>query len=244
MNSYIYCFGRTGEINPMRVAGIDGAPLRLLECGEVTAVSSDINSAGIQADPEAVAAHNNVVDVVLAGTTPIPCRFGTILRTEMVSEFVKANNAGLQGLLELFSGRIEMSVKLSREWDDVELHPAIGAAAETRRGQGTEYLMKKHLEEASRTRRSEQIRAAGESLRVLFDGLSVKTRPFIGRDAFSAEIAHLVERSGVEHYKAVLEHAQSTVAPFRLSLSGPRAPYSFVAGWRPQGVQWAKHEEV
>ncbi|HEY6333732.1 MAG TPA: GvpL/GvpF family gas vesicle protein, partial [Blastocatellia bacterium] len=113
MNAYVYCIALKDELEPLAAPpGIGGAEVGTVEAGKLIAVISDWPQAEIVTTQGDVIAHHKVIDAVLGKSTPIPCRFGAILKKDFVPEFLAANAARFLNLLSLFSGRIEMDIKI------------------------------------------------------------------------------------------------------------------------------------
>jgi len=80
MNVYAYCL--SDEVTPEAtnsVIGVAGAMPRLIHYQGITAVVSDYTGEHLSVTRENVFAHERVIGRILAETTPLPFRFGTVV---------------------------------------------------------------------------------------------------------------------------------------------------------------------
>jgi hypothetical protein len=228
VNAYVYCIALKDELESLAwPAGIGGAEVRTVEAGSLIAVISDWAQPAVTPIQEDVVAHHKVVEAVLRKTTPIPCRFGAILKTDFLSDFLATNADRFLDLLSVFSGRIEMDIKV---FPNSVARRAMTFEEPRNRGvgEGTRYVMRKKLEHAAEKFRLESINAAQAQVEELFEDLSAETRRFVRKGGAIGEVAHLIERSAIDRYRARFTQAKGGVTNVRLALSGPWAPYSFV----------------
>lgn len=247
MSLYLYCVGDgLSEDAFGGLAGVGGAPVRLLRLGRLTAVVSETGGEPVPVTDENVLAHNRVNAAALAGSTPLPFRFGTRAAPARLAEYASANEAALLAALERVRGCVEMGVKvMERPGEGAEskvenpeggrgpagagvtsgLPEAAGGGAA---GRGTAFLLSKRREilgeEDSRLR-------AAEVAEWLAAGLSGSARETVERVRPSGAIilsaAHLVERALVGEYRVRLRSLGARRPGLRLLTSGPWPPYSF-----------------
>ncbi|HEV2708329.1 MAG TPA: GvpL/GvpF family gas vesicle protein [Pyrinomonadaceae bacterium] len=240
MSLYVYCLG--DELTRQAVEGVEGvegvgdAQVRVESFGKFVAVVSEFEGARVRLTRENVEAHNRVNGRVLAETTPLPFRFGTLVEAERLAAYLQANEAALSTALARVSGAVEMSVKVL--WDtQAELREALGVepasddAAQTSSsaGSGAAFLEAKRRElagAAALAERAEEIRAW------LAEGLGDAVREervtLSAAQALVVRAAHLVERERLAEYRARLEGLRrEREARLRFLTSGAWPPYSF-----------------
>jgi hypothetical protein len=230
VNLYVYCLARSPESGAIEgLTGIGGAPIRQVECCGISAIVSDLPGQTVRPQPETVIEHHKVVDAVLAHSTPVPCRFGALISQGSLQVFMKSQSVRLLEMLDRFSGRVEMHVVLA---SDCAGAPSMSARAipVEGAGEGSRFLFKKLSEKAAEDELRSKLEQGGELLYARFRGIAndhvftVKTRaPHL------AEAAHLVSRPDLDQYHETFELAQLEMVGFRLRLTGPWAPYSFVS---------------
>jgi hypothetical protein len=113
MNVYAYCLSDEIAADSLEaLKGIGGATTRLLWRGGVAAVVSDFAGDAVAVTRANVLAHERVVGGVLARTTPLPFRFGTLVGEERLMSYVASQGEALRAQLERVRGCVEMSVKV------------------------------------------------------------------------------------------------------------------------------------
>jgi hypothetical protein len=239
MNLYVYCLcEESPEPAAEWPAGVDGAAVRLLSFGRLSAVVSEAGEQAAAITDENVLAHSRVTAAALARETPLPFRFGTRATPERLAEYVSANEAALTAALARVRGCVEMSVKLledSREEkrsevasQNSELESQNSVVETAEGGRGTAFLLAKRREmlggEQARRRAEELAAWLAAGVAGLARETSVRVRP-AGAIALSA--AHLVERARVAEYRARLRALGAGRPGLRLLTSGPWPPYSF-----------------
>jgi hypothetical protein len=232
MSLYVYCLGDGLSGTAFEgLAGVGGAPVRLLRLGRLSAVVSEAGEQAAAVTVENVLAHSRVNAAALAASTPLPFRFGTRATEARLAEYVSANEAALDAALARVRGCVEMSVKLLEESRGVEgaeagSREAEGAPAEV--GRGTAFLLSKRREllggEEARRRAEELAAWLAAGVSGLARETAARVRP-AGAMALSA--AHLVERARVAEYRARLRSLGAGRRDLRLLTSGPWPPYSF-----------------
>lgn len=123
----VLLYGVTSAGAAVAGAGLDGRPLRTLEVGPLQAVLSD-QSAPPAADTETLWSYEAVLERLMATTTIVPARFGTVAEDEgPIRELLDERRPELQLTLERVGGAVELAV---------HLEPAPAGPAHS----GTEYL--------------------------------------------------------------------------------------------------------
>jgi BMFP domain-containing protein YqiC len=214
------------------VAGVGGAAPRLIYQEAMAAVVSEFEGETVSVTRENVLAHERVVSRVLAQTTPLPFRFGTLASAERIQSYVTSQMSSLKAALEHVRGTVEMSVKII--WDAVEnrREALAGEAGKSRdgvvNGAGTKFMMAKRREIVGDERlqmRADELSAwlAG-ALREVVRESSVELRP---AESLVLSASHLVAREKVENYRVTLEKARRERQDLHFLTSGPWPPYSF-----------------
>ena len=237
MNFYVYCLSDevTGEMIES-VAGVSGAP-RLIQYGGITAVVSPFEDESAPVTRENVFAHERVIGHVLAHTTPLPFRFGTVVDEARLEDYVNSQRERLEAQLERVRGCVEMSVKVI--WSvagvksdapgrDTHADAPVDESGARPAGRGTAFLMEKRRQILG----DETLKARAEAVTAWLDGhlgevareTQVVVRPV---EALVVAAAHLVERARLEEYQERLRAARSQRADLRFLTSGPWPPYSF-----------------
>jgi hypothetical protein len=218
-----YCVRRAGEPGPEPgLAGVGGAAVRLLEAPHLGLWLSE--SAGEGAEMERLREHDAVVRTALGSATPLPLRFGTLLRDEDAArELLEERRDEFLGALERVAGRVEMGIRVL--WE----RPGVEAPAPKEVHSGTEFLERKRRElRAEEGRRREAEELLGEIDRQLAPLALPTARSVLALPDVAGTLAHLVQRSEVPRYLQDVEGARASLPHVRLRLSGPWAPYSFV----------------
>lgn len=237
MNLYAYCLG--DQITARMVeslAGVAGAGARLIQYGGIAVVVSEIEDERVAVSRENVLAHHRVVAHVLAETTPLPFRFGTVVSAARLQNYMETDRVSLLASLARVRGCVEMSVKII--WDVEKLRneaaeqsTKVGAQSRDgniRMGSGAAFLaakrrtmigsewLKKRAEEMAAWIAKHVGDAARES--------HVNVRPL---DALVVQAAHLVERERLEIYRTRIRQAREERPDIHFLTSGAWPPYSF-----------------
>jgi hypothetical protein len=231
VNLYVYCLVRSGECSATEgLTGIGGAPIRQVECGGVVGIVSDSCAQTVRPQREAVIEHHKVVDAMLAQSTPVPCRFGALISPGSLCAFMESQSARLLELLDKLSGCVEMHVVIL-PGQTADPSQATQPILVQGIGEGSRFLAKKLTEKAAEDALRNKLEQGGRLLDALFRGIArdlvftIKSGPL-----HMAEAAHLVSSPDLTQYQDRFERAQAELIGFRLLLTGPWAPYSFVPG--------------
>jgi hypothetical protein len=259
---YVYCIAPAGEILPLEgLVGVDTSfTVGCLTEGELSAVVSRVGPDEFSAEAlshnledllwleRTGRAHNAVLARVLTGDAVVPLRLCTIFANdEGVRDTLRRERDPLLAALARVRGHMEWSVKVMADPRTIE------AAATGREsvpvGSGTQaighaYFARKKLERVAQNHVRARIEEAAEETHTrLQDRAAAATRlpPQDRRvSGRSGEMvlngAYLVERSRAAEFTALAgeldaSHRDIGVA---LELSGPFAPYNFVAAGNQQ----------
>jgi hypothetical protein len=165
--------------------------------------------------PEALLRHERIVESLAARRTLLPVRFGTALEDEDELRALLESRAGeFAAALELVRGRVELGVRaryrIARQDPRPESGRAFVAQKLARRRAAQDVADSLHAELAGR--------ASEAVARVLGD----PEPQFAG--------AYLVERSGVDGFRAQVDELRARRPSLDVVCTGPWPPYSFVAG--------------
>ncbi len=217
-----------------RQPGIGGRPVRLVVSGGVGAVVSGVPDDAPGFGREALTAHSDVLEAVLADTTVLPMRFGVIMDGERAlrDEFLAPHRAELLAQLDRLDGRVELTLRAT--YEEAPLLREIMAeeaeiAAFHATGRGT-YLKQIRLGEmiaaaidARRRRDAEEILAR---LTPLAEDVALG-EPRHERMALSASF--LIPREGMDAFDAAVDDVgRRQQRRMRLRYTGPLPPHSFV----------------
>jgi len=233
---YAYCVGdQLADEMLEGASGVAGAPLLLLRRGRLAVVASPFEGKAVPATRENVLEHSRVNGLVLAHTTPLPFRFGTLADEQRLGEHLEKNEDALVSALARVRGCVEMGAKVI--WDAAAQSEAQGAAEDEGRaveasaqGAGTEFLLAKQRAlkgaEALKARAEEVAALVAAGVEGLARESSVEVNP---SGSLVVRAAHLVERGREEEYRERLRALGAGRDDLRLMLSGPWPPYSFSA---------------
>jgi hypothetical protein len=229
---YVYCFCSVPAPGVRGIIGIRDSQVNAVEHDGVIAITADCSRRPDPSVPNLIA-HNRVVSSVLEATTPIPCRFGTVLNRSALETYVKASSDGLKALLGKVRGCIEMTLRVTAAADMAmspfeDVTPAASGLLPEPRGPGAQFL-------AEKMREANRLEIASRRAQALLDWVDSRfgalVKDSLARPNFETsvrtDVAHLVERPRLQEYHQLLGAAQTERPELRLSISGPWAPYSF-----------------
>lgn len=224
MNLYVYCLSDEATAGAVEdSAGVAGARARLVGRAGIRAVVSEFGEERIAVTRENVLAHERVVRRVLAETTPLPFRFGTIVSEARLESYLDSQQTRLREQLARVRGAVEMSVKII--WKSGR---AAGEGEETAAGAGTSFLLRKRREllgEGEAAGRAAEVEAwLGRVVAGLVRESLVSLRP---SENLILAAAHLVERGRLGDYRRALNRAKAERPELHFLTSGAWPPYSF-----------------
>jgi hypothetical protein len=228
---YLYCVLRATAEPPPHLLGIDDSPVRAVELGGLGAWISDSAASTIPPTPEQAQRHDRVVRTALEGQTPLPARFGQVVRDETaLAEMVSSRRSALESALERVTGAVEMTVRVLVS----QTLPADTARHVREPGKGSGG--REYLERVAAVRREERNVLAEE--RIVRGRVSSAVQGLVRAESFAGlapgsrmvTVSHLVPRENVEAYRSALLVLRSEEAALTLMVSGPWAPYSFTEG--------------
>ncbi|MET0557653.1 MAG: GvpL/GvpF family gas vesicle protein [Solirubrobacterales bacterium] len=204
------------------VTGLHGAPLRVVEHGDLRAVVSD-HAVAPEPDEEVLWAHERVLEELMRDSTILPMRFGsTVTADEVLKAALAQREEEFVASLGRVRGAVELSVRaqLPRVAEPNELDPPPPAKPS---GPGTAYL----LDRARQQRRGEEV---AELVHRPLSGLARRSLSKVGRgDPCSFKAAYLVDEGVVETFGERVGTLNETFQDLSVSCTGPWPPYSFVS---------------
>lgn len=216
MSGVLYAYAITDSTARPAATGLDGAPLRWIESGELVAVASE-HAVAPELDEEMLWEHEQVVEDLMSGATILPLRFGSsVERAETLVATMAERQEEFLAALERVRGAVEISVRA-----EVSVSPAEDPPP--RPSTGTAYLLQRAEDERRERDAAERVH---RPLAALARGC---VPPSSTRDPRQFKAAYLVEESGVEAFGNRVGELNDDLDGIRVSSTGPWPPYSFVA---------------
>ncbi|MFE4212036.1 GvpL/GvpF family gas vesicle protein [Streptomyces sp. NPDC056844] len=249
--SYVYAVCRAGT--PVETAlagrpGLEGAPLRTVRAGELTALVSSVPSVsygteGVKAQMENLdrlevlaRTHHAVVEAAYEHAAVLPMRLVTVyLDDGRVGEMLGARAPEFSALLARLEGHVELGVKIYADPREAVAVSGRAPETDTAASPGRAYLQRRRSQQRNHR---ETYRAAGSvaaEVPARVDGIArahVTHRPQQGDLAQAAgenilNDAYLVQDAQADAFRAALAGLADDVPGVRVEITGPWAPYSF-----------------
>jgi Gas vesicle synthesis protein GvpL/GvpF len=113
---YLYAIIGNRQVQKWNICGIDGKAVHNITDGGVSAVVSDISYQRIRPERRYLAAHRQVLKLLMEKTTLLPLRFGTIAENaDEVRRVLSLNGERFLAQLDRVSGKVEMGLRV--RWD-------------------------------------------------------------------------------------------------------------------------------
>jgi hypothetical protein len=214
---------RAAVTAPPHDSGLDGAPLEVVGEGELMAVISEHAELPDIRALDALWAHEQVVESLMAEGPVLPMRFGSHVPTAFALRVVlAARRDELRSALDAVRGRVELAVRAVRTaGDDRQDAPEAEIEAEADQA-GRAYL--RHKLELL-----DQVDMAGAALHAPLAAAAVAESRRPGRT--SSEVlraSYLVERASVADFRSLARQLQGEHEDVAILCTGPWPPYSFV----------------
>lgn len=251
--TYVYAITRSpGPEDVARVAGVDGAMVRLVDAGPLAAVVSSVPAGAFDEKAlrnrleemdtlESLArAHHAVIDAAAVQGAVLPLRLATVYRSdERVRDMLARGGERFAEALDRLEGRCEWGVKVYAEAGSGEPRTAAAAPrpvpAATGANPGKDYLRRRRQERqsAEETRRAtaEFAGRVDAELSTLADDVrhyrpqNPKLSGARGENVLNA--AYLLDADRTEEFAEAVRALNGEVPGTRVELTGPWAPYSF-----------------
>ena len=226
------------EFLPQIGSGLQEQPLQLVTKSTLAAVVSDWGQKGSRKPSTTNEAelwrHEQVVEAVMAQTTILPVRFGTILTDETrVQQLLVEHQASFHADLARLTGRVEMGLRVL--WNppspqSPELSQISQSDQEMVATPGRNYLR----EQAQRLQAEQAVRTEGQTL---VDELAAQLVPFVvdtrmqvlQTERLLLSAAYLVERNAIESLARQIDILRQRYPTLSFLLSGPWPAYHFVS---------------
>jgi hypothetical protein len=221
---WLYAICDRPDLPPPPSRGLAQAPLDGLSEGGVQAIFTRHGNDPCEPAPDALWAHERVVERLMLDRAAVPMRFGSKVDDELSLRTLLAENQErfLQTLARV-TGRVELGVRvLGRMLADPGDGTPQSVATATVVGSGRDYLLGK-LQNANR------IDHAAAELHTPLAAMSVETcrQPVRGDDEVLRS-AYLVDQRIVGRFRGAVERLQLTHPDVAILCTGPWPAYSFV----------------
>jgi Gas vesicle synthesis protein GvpL/GvpF len=214
MTLLLYAIAERKHAAPVAATGLEAEPLRFVPAGELQAIAGAC-TAQPAGTPDALLRFEEVVEALMGERTVLPARFGTVLPDEEAAvELLTSRHGEFADALRRVGGAVEMGVRAG--WDDAEPERA---SADRR---GADYLLGRLAHQQRAQRVAAELDAALAGL-ARERACRIHHRPH-GQVA----AAYLVNRPGVDAFRAACDRLSETVTDARVICTGPWPPYSFV----------------
>jgi hypothetical protein len=216
---WVYGICDRPDLPPPRRRGLAEAPLDGLREGQLLAVFTRHARFVGDPAPDALWAHERVVERLMADRTVLPMRFGsTVASDDAVRRMLVERQASFLAMLARIRGRVELGIRVLEVAPGPERAEVAVAAAPA--ATGRDYLLAK-LQNGRRT----------ADLDEPLSGLAVEMRRQVPRSADEVlRGSYLVERPAVGRFRAAVERLQGAHPELAILCTGPWPPYSFVGG--------------
>jgi hypothetical protein len=215
---WVYAICDRPDLASPRPRGLVQAPLESLCEGALAAIFSSHEHAPGEPAPDALWAHERVVERLMEDRTVLPMRFGSKVDDEgALRALLAGDQQRFLHALARVHGRVELGVRALQPASTGARVP-VTAAAST----GRDYVLAKLDDERRLDRATTELHAPLEAVAV-----EVCRQPLRGADEILRG-AYLVDRRMISRFRAVvarLQHAHPDVA---ILCTGPWPPYSFV----------------
>ena len=230
MRHLVYCILRARPPWRGRLPeGVEGTPIVLVTEDALAAAVSRVSELNRTADAARATAYAAAIAVLLRRRTVLPMRYGCLLPSEtQVHEFLRVRRAEFGALLDQVDGCVEMGVRVLLATAGRPVGDDGGRTNEV--GSGVAYLAARRAAYACRDAERETVAAARSVVERTFSGLSVQSRAtqaVIGPHVLMS-LYFLIRRGQIGAFRGEFRRLQERVG-YRLLVSGPWAPYSFVA---------------
>lgn len=225
MGLHAYCIAPAGHLP--NGTGIEDAPLLAVAAGQCVAWASR-HPAPPAANVQTVRRHDDVIRAAITElVTPVPLRFGQWTEDEAALAARIGDQAERWlALLQEFAGAIELGLRFT----PLERHPLPAAAQPERAASGRAYMQQLAARAHERDRTTAEHAAIEARVQERLSGCVLRAASgVVPDDPASLWLAHLVRRASIQEYRELAAAVGDAVAGYRMSVTGPWPPYSFVS---------------
>ena len=229
MKLYLYCVADNLVSLGEELKGIAGSDVDVLTFEGLGIVASKFAGEGVQVNHENVLRHEAVVRSVLAKTTPLPFRFGTLVTEDGLESFVRSRRAALTARLHAVKGCVELSVKIIWQQHSQEAAGDTGVPGTSDgAGVGAAFLMGKRRELLGDEELRRQAQQIANWLRSRMAGLVRQEHLSVEpRQKLVLSGAFLVNRELEVEFRTRVRELQAERPDLHFLSSGPWPPYTF-----------------
>ena len=120
---YIYAIIIGSKAKSYGAIGIEGSIVHLISSGSVSAVVSDVLNRKTRPERRHLAAHQEVLNLLLKETTPLPMSFGTIANgEETIRNILSRNQESFLEQLHRVANKVEMGLRVARDVPNIFDH--------------------------------------------------------------------------------------------------------------------------
>lgn len=200
------------------------APVQTVDYDDLFVIVSETDDSKPIATRDGALAHDCVVRSVLAKTTPLPFRFGTLVSPDRLDEFVGFHREKLLRSLGKVSGCVEMSFKALRKGELFDAETALQETAPA--GPGTLFMESRRRVYIAQESFGLQAERFAHQLATHLKGCVVDAAVNLNpSEMIFLSAGHLVRRENELEYKRRIEEMHKP--EIEVLVSGPWAPYSF-----------------
>jgi hypothetical protein len=220
-------------------AGIGGGAVYSIRCGRLAAVVSDVPNGKLRPERRHLAAHYDVLQLLMKQTTVLPMTFGTVADgPEEIRRILSFHEATLLEQLQRVKGKVEMGLRVL--WDVpnifeyfVGMHSELRALRDQvfRDGRQPSQNEKIELGQAFDRSLQEERAARRETVAAALKSCSREIKDNSPRNEYEVmDLACLIAREAQGQFeRAVFEAAKEFDDHYSFDISGPWPPYSFVS---------------
>ena len=224
MKFYVYCIASTPVELDTSLSGVGGGAVEQLIVDGLSVVASKFDTDRVSVSRENILRHEAIVRNVLAMTTPLPFRFGTLVTEAGLRSYVTSRKAALQDRLEVVKDSVEMSIKVI--WQNAVDDESPPTTEDL--GIGAAFLVAKRQElfgEERLVKRSQEIA----------DWLSGRIKNLVKKENITVHPkqklvvagAYLIQRAIQAQFRTRVEELAVERPELHFLTSGPWPPYTF-----------------
>jgi hypothetical protein len=237
---YVYGIVRAGALRSLDGDGVAGAPVELVELGDVAALVSPLPKVDVRVKRRDLQRHLRVIETAFAKTTILPCPFGTVVgsQAELEDGLLGAGQSDMVAGIARLEGTVQINVKASYDEDQllrmiIASDAEIAHLRESTSGSGNAgYYERLRLGELVAARVAElRLRDAERLVGELANGALDLFVEEPDRDGvFKASF--LVQRNALDQFDALLESISGREHPLLLfDAIGPLPPTAFAGAY-------------